>query len=133
MRIEVTQLPPFSSSPNWRGHWREKYKAGKVYHDAIFYSCIDARNRALMEGMSFPFIKARLNLTLVFPEYRRRDRDNYLSMFKPGLDAVVHAGLLLDDDAEHLQIGKVDIVVDPERAPLTVIDIEEVTDGITSG
>ena len=133
MRIEVTQLPPFSSSPNWRGHWREKYKAGKVYHDAIFYSCIDARNRALMEGMSFPFIKARLNLTFVFAEQRRRDRDNTLSRAKPGIDAIVDAGLLLDDDSEHLEIGRVDILVEPERAPMTILEFEEVTDGITSG
>ncbi|GAJ23689.1 unnamed protein product, partial [marine sediment metagenome] len=44
MRIEVTQLPPVSSSPNWRGHWGDKYKDSKVYHDAVFYCCVDARN-----------------------------------------------------------------------------------------
>jgi len=74
--------------------------------------------------MSFPFIKARLNLTFVFAEQRRRDRDNCLASFKTGLDAIVDAGLLLDDDAEHLEIGKVDILVDPERAPLTIIELE---------
>lgn len=124
MRIEVTQLPPVSSSPNWRGYWRGKHKEAKVYHDAVYYCCVDARNRGYREGVSFPFTKARLNLTFVFPELRRRDRDNCLSMFKPGLDAIVDAGLLLDDDAEHLQIGKVDIFVDPGRSPLTVIEIE---------
>ena len=124
MRIEVTQLPPFSSSPNWRGHWGDKYKDSRVYHGAVFYCCVDARNRALMEGKSFPFLRAKLDLTFVFPGYRRRDRDNMLSSAKPGIDAIVDAGLLLDDDVEHLQIGKVDILVDPERAPLTVIDIE---------
>ena len=126
MRIEVSQLPPFSSSPNWRGHWSDKHKAGKVYHDAVFYYCVGARNREEFGGMPLPlFTKARLNLTFVFPEQRRRDRDNCLASFKPGIDAIVDAGLLLDDDSEHLEIGKVDILVDPERAPLTVIDIEE--------
>ncbi|MBA7550870.1 hypothetical protein ES705_43399 [subsurface metagenome] len=48
-----------------------------------------------------------------------------LARFKPGLDGIVDAGLILDDDAEHLEIGKVDILVDPERAPLTVIDLEQ--------
>lgn len=132
MRIEVTQLPPVSSSPNWRGHWREKHQAGEVYHDAVFYCCVDARNRAWLAGsdpITFPFTRARLDLTFIFPEYRRRDRDNCLSRAKPGLDAIVHAGLLIDDDSEHLQIGKVDILVDPERAPLTVIEIEEIADG----
>jgi len=127
MRIEVSQLPPVSSSPNWRGFWPERHKAGKVYHDAVFYCCVDARNRIAFGGMPLPlFTKARLNLTFVFAEQRRRDRDNCLASFKPGLDAIVDAGLLSDDDAEHLEIGKVDILVDPERAPLTIIEIEEV-------
>ena len=125
MRIEVTQLPPVSSSPNWRGHWGEKYTSAKVYHNAVFYCCVGARNKASLRGMEFPFIKARLNLTFIFLEQRRRDRDNLIARFKPGLDAIVDAGLLLDDDAEHLEIGKVDILVDPERAPLTIIELEE--------
>jgi len=126
MRIEVTQLPPVSSSPNWRGHWSDKYKAGKAYHDAVFYYCVDARNRALKAGMSFPFAKARLDLTFVFPQKRRRDRDNMLSQAKPGIDAIVDAGLLLDDDSEHLEIGEINILVEPERAPLTVIELDEI-------
>ena len=126
MRIEVSQLPPVSSSPNWRGYWPERHQAGKVYHNAVFYCCVDARNRGYREGMSFPFTKARLNLTFVFAEHRRRDRDNLLATFKPGLDAIVDAELLLDDDAEHLQIGNVDILVDPERAPLTIIELDEI-------
>ncbi len=125
MRIEVTQLPPVSSSPNWRENWGEKYKDSRVYHAAVYYCCVDVRNRGYLAGMSFPFIKARLNLTFVFAEQRRRDRDNCLASFKPGLDAIVDAALILDDDAEHLEIGKVDILVDPERAPLTVIDLEQ--------
>lgn len=126
MRIEVTQLPPVSSSPNWRGNWGEKYKDSRVYHAAVYYCCVDIRNRGYLEGMSFPFIKARLNLTFVFAEQRRRDRDNCLASFKPGLDAIVDAALILDDDAEHLEIGKVDILVDPERAPLTIIELDEI-------
>ena len=127
MRIEVTQLPPVSSSPNWRGHWGDKYKEARVYHDAVFYCCADVRNRAVVGGQSFPFVKAEVKLTFVLHERRRRDRDNLLARFKPGLDAIVDAGLLLDDDAEHLQIGEVDILVDPGRAPLTVIDVEEIS------
>jgi len=125
MRIEVSQLPPVSSSPNWRGHWTTQRKEARVYHDAVLYSCVDARNRGYAQGISFPFTKARLSLTFVFPEQRRRDRDNLLARFKPGLDGIVASGLLLDDDTEHLEISGVDILVDPKRAPLTVIDIEK--------
>jgi len=119
MRIEVSQLPPVEYSPNWTGSWADRYKAGQVYRDTVFYSCVDARNK----GNWKPFDKARLDLTFVFAVRRRRDRDNLITRFKPGLDAIVDAGLIVDDDAEHLKIGKVDIFVDPERAPLTIIDI----------
>lgn len=125
MRVEVHQLPPVEWSPNWRGHWRERYQAGRVYQLAVFYSCVDRRNRGYAEGISFPFTKARLDLTFIFPEQRRRDRDNLIASFKPGLDGIVASALLLDDDAEHLEIGKVEILVDPERAPLTMIDLEQ--------
>lgn len=125
MRIEVTQLPPKESSPNWRGYWAQRYVTSREYHEAVFYECVDARNRALAESdISFPFLKARLNLTFVFSEQRRRDKDNLLARFKPGLDAVVDAALVVDDDAEHLEIGKVEIVVDPKQAPLTIIELQ---------
>ena len=124
VRIEVPFLPPVEYSSNSREFWAGKYKAGKVYHDAVFYCCVDARNRGDREGLSFPFIKAKLDLTVVFAVLRTRDQDNLLPRFKPGLDAVVDAGLLLADDMEHLEIGKPVVLVDPQRAPLTIIDLE---------
>lgn len=125
MRIEVPQLPPPSLSPNSRAYWAKKNRDKKVYHDTVFYCCVDARNKGLMRGEAFPLIKAKVNLTFVFNDRRRHDRDNLLASFKSGLDAIVDSGLILDDDADHLEIGKVDTVVDPSRAPLVVIEIEE--------
>jgi len=124
MRVEIPMLPPVEYSLNWRGHWAERYKAGRDYGNAVYCECVDARNRGYREGMAFPIIKARLDLTFVFAEHRRRDRDNLLARFKPGQDAIVNSGLLIDDDSEYLQLGKLDILVDPGRAPLTVIEIE---------
>ena len=126
VRIEVPFLPPVEYSPNSRDFWAKKYEAGKVYHDALFYCCVDTRNRGYREGLSFPLVKAKLNLTVVFPELRLRDADNLIARFKPGLDAVVDSGLILADDVEHLEIGEVEVVVDPERAPLTIIELEEI-------
>jgi Holliday junction resolvase RusA-like endonuclease len=123
MRIEVSQLPPSEYSPNWRGFWAVRYNAGQVYKEAVFFACVDARNREVLSLKWEPFNRARLDLTFVFPQRRRRDRDNILSRAKPGIDAIVDAGLIIDDDAEHLEIGKVDILVEIERAPLTVIEI----------
>ncbi len=125
MRIEVQQLPPVEYSLNWRGHWAQRYKAGGVYGNAVFYSAVDARNR-LQEGVHLPFTKAKLDLVFVFPEYRRRDKDNLLARFKPGLDAIVRADLIIDDDAEHLEISSLAVLVDSRRAPLTIITLDEI-------
>ena len=57
---------------------------------------------------------------------RLRDEDNLLARFKPGLDAIVDAGLILDDDVEHLEIGRVEAVVDLKPAPLTIIELDEI-------
>jgi len=123
MRIELPFLPPTEYSPNSRSFWAEQYQAGKEYHDAVFYYCVDARNRGYRQAISYPFLRARLTLTFVFPQSRRRDSDNLLARFKPGLDGIVDAGLLLDDDSEHLVIEPLVIEVDRDRAPLTIIDI----------
>ncbi len=125
MRIEIPMLPPASSSPNAREHWAGKYQDARVYHDAVFYQCVNARNLGYLEGMSFPFLKAKLKLTFVFKDHRRRDRDNLITRFKPGQDSIVDSGLILDDDADHLETGDIVILVDPEQAPLTIIELDE--------
>lgn len=130
MRIEVSQLPPVSSSPNWRGFWAERHEASNIYQTAVFYECVDARNR--LERLPWqpgspPFKKPRLDLTFVFPHHRQRDEDNLRARFKPGQDGIVQAGLVEGDTMEHLVMGSITVEVDPERAPLTVIDIEEAT------
>lgn len=129
MRIEVHQLPSVEYSPNWRGSRFEKYRAGKVYQEAVYYYCVDVRNRAMASSRWAPFGRARVDLTFIFPQSRRRDRDNLIARFKPGLDAIVQAGLVADDDVDHLEIGHIAILVSRERAPLTIIDLEGVTNG----
>lgn len=123
MTIQVTQLPPEELSPNARVHWAEKYQAAQRFLEAVYYSCLEQVNEAGRER--WPYGKARVNLTFIFPRAHRRDRDNLLGMFKPGLDALVKVGLLVDDDSRHLEIGEVNIEVDRGRAPLTIIDLEE--------
>lgn len=123
MRIEVSQLPPREYSPNWRGFWAQRYTGGIVYGKAVYCECVDARNRESWH----PFKRARLNLTFVFRRRRRWDEDNLRARFKPGQDALVQAGLLEGDTMEHLELGTIQCVVDKARAPLTIIELEEVT------
>lgn len=124
MRIEVSLLPPVEYSPNWRGAWPQRYQAGRAYGLAVFYYCIDYKNRL---GAAFtPIQVARLDLILVYPVERVRDRDNVIATFKPGLDSLVRAGLIAGDDYKHLHWGEVNIETDKDRAPLTIIELEEI-------
>jgi len=73
---------------------------------------------------------ARLNLTLIFPELRVRDDDNLWTRFKPGRDALVHAGIIEADDMEHLHIGSMKVIINRDLAPKTIIELidEEATE-----
>ncbi len=124
MRIEVNQLPPPECSPNWRGHWAQRHQAARIYQEAVFYECVDARNRLMAIGEWQPFNRVRIELTFVYPQHRRRDRDNLIAMFKPGLDAIIAADLVADDDVEHVEIGQVNVDVSRTGAPLTIIELK---------
>jgi len=129
MRIEVHQLPPPECSPNWRGFWAGRYRPSRIYQVAVFCCCVDIRNRLqrLPWQRGFPpFQKAQLDLTFIFSTARRRDIDNLLGRFKPGLDGIIQAGLVIDDDMNHVTFGQVQVLVDKGRAPLTIIELKEV-------
>jgi len=49
-----------------------------------------------------PWPKAELQATFYHKQNRRRDGVNYNQMLKAAQDGVVDAGLVIDDDAEHL-------------------------------
>lgn len=125
--IHVSQLPPASSSPNARVHWTVRKRDADTYAEAVYYECVQLRNNIETNGHErfAPLYRARVDLTFIFREKRRRDPDNLVARFKPGLDAVVRAGLLFDDRADLITIGKPKIEVDPARAPETVIVLTE--------
>ena len=69
-----------------------------------------------------------MDLTFVFALERDRDEDNMRARFKPGLDGMVDAELLAGDSPKRLITGKLTMVVDKNRAPLTIIEIKEAGD-----
>lgn len=126
MKIEIEMLPPVECSPNWRGHWAQRYRAAQEFKSAVFYHCLDARNREMtLTGTWVPFQRAIMNLTFIFPHVRERDENNIIARFKPGQDAIVSAGFIPNDSPAHLIRGRLEVLVDPERSPLTIIEMEE--------
>ena len=79
----------------------------------------------LFGGVVLPFRRPVLSLTFVFPNHRERDEDNLRARFKCGQDMVVRAGLILEDNMRYLKVNRLKIIVDPVRAPLTIIELTE--------
>ena len=126
LRIEVPMLPPTENSPNWRGHWAQRYNASKAYAYAVF---LYAGQACMEQGYPKPaFERARMDLTFVFPTKRRRDEDNMRARFKPGQDALVMAEVVRDDKPEHLEMGGITFVADKKQAPLTIIELTDLAE-----
>jgi hypothetical protein len=67
--------------------------------------------------------KAKIHVTLVFPQNRRRDGDNLHIALKPLWDAMRYMAILYDDDVDHLTVT-IEVEIDKARAPLTIITME---------
>lgn len=76
-----------------------------------------ARGRAVVIAAGRPRIeRARRLVTLHYPDKRRRDAENYRPTVKALQDGMVRAGLLPDDDDEHV----LDIGIQPARPDVEV-------------
>jgi len=74
-----------------------KAKAVKEYRTLVDYAAIDARNKNNPTEWD-KLSHARIDVTFVVPDKRRRDKTNMASAFKPGLDGIVDAGIVVDDN-----------------------------------
>jgi Holliday junction resolvase RusA-like endonuclease len=121
LRLEISKLPDKALSPNARGGFWARYKAGRKLKEMVYLLA-----RSKMNGdFDKPMEKASLKLTYVFPQRRRRDPDNFSAMGKYIADGLVLAGVIEDDSAEHLVILPVELKVDKQRAPLTIVEVTE--------
>lgn len=72
------------------------------------------------------YLKPEIEITLIYGQSRRRDLDNTTMALKPLMDALVFWNILIDDSPEFIAGGRPTISqeVDPDRAPLTVVEIK---------
>ena len=109
-----------SANRTTREHWRaRKRRVDGLTGDLIFLrSYVGGRDPAARPY----FERATLRLTLYFTTTHRRDPGNYGqgAGAKSLVDALVHAGWLHDDDAEHLTCAEPVLCVDRERPRVEV-------------
>ena len=97
----VLPLPPQCLSPN-RTH---ATRGGRFKTAAASKKCRKQARKASIEQQiaDTPWAFASVRATFYHKQIRRRDDVNHLAMLKPAYDGIVDAGILLDDDANHLQ------------------------------
>lgn len=116
MKITIKGIPPslneFAGRKNAWG-----YRGCKNSWTQKVWAC------ALKQRPPKPFEHAKVTITYYFRTAHRHDADNYAGKFL--LDGLTEAGIIVDDDLNHIQttiVGKVD-----RKDPRTVIVVEEDT------
>ena len=116
----ILPLPSNLLSPNRppgsMGGRMAKAAASKKYRSL-------AKAAALNESIdSGPWEKATIEATFFYQTKRRRDDVNHLAMLKSAYDGIVDAGVLVDDDSEHLTTTGCHFCTDKEfsRVELTI-------------
>lgn len=89
-------FPPAELSPNSRCHWREKAAAVQAYR----HECEVRARQQIGWTMPPPWKHTNATITFILKDKRRHDWDNLLASFKAGIDGIVDAGLLPDDDVK---------------------------------
>lgn len=123
MRIEIPMLPRSELNPNARVSPFKRAGAAAELRKAAWAIAYNAN-----PAHDVMFEKAKIKVTLVYPNHQvTPDPDNLITMLKPALDGIVDAKIIPNDTKEDVRyVLPMLCEVDPERAPLTVLDIEEV-------
>lgn len=97
--ITLPGLPDPNLSPNSRVSWAVRYRATLVAKDEVV-ALVREQGwfRAPIQG------KVVLKITWCPADRRRRDYDNLVGAMKPYIDALVVAGVLVDDNAGRLSL-----------------------------
>ena len=102
-------LPPVNPKLNAhnKGHWRGKAAAVK--------SLRNLTHALTLEQTRERWPAATIQYRFYFPDKRRRDEANAIHSQKAAVDGVVDAGLIPDDDWQHLSIAGVTCEVDRDN------------------
>jgi len=111
----ILRLPNRALSPNARVHHFARAAATKKYRK-------EAREATAAQGIdSGPWERATIAATFYHKTARRRDDVNAMAMLKPAYDGIVDAGLLVDDDHEHLTTLPASFALDKQEPRVELV------------
>jgi hypothetical protein len=120
-KLAVEMPPRVGSSQNALGRVRDRIRAGHQYRLLVFNQA-----RLGWRVSEPPMRKARLDLEFVFAIRRRRDQMNHIASVKHGVDGLVAAGVIVDDDWDTLSLGTVAQRIEKGCTPYVVMTLTEV-------
>jgi Holliday junction resolvase RusA-like endonuclease len=119
--IELNHLPLYALSLNSRVHWSKRYSLSKKAGSEVA-NLVKSELSGWTCGED-PMDRARISLQFHTKGTRKHDYDNLLSACKAYFDGLVQAGVLVDDDVDHLEIGSMILYRDGRES--TIIKVEE--------
>lgn len=120
MKIILT-LPFVAPSLNkflGRSHWNERHKITKMWYRAIWALCCEQKIKPITK---FP---VNIRTQSFFADNRPRDRSNWITANKFGVDGLVRCGVLPDDSGKYVWEDTVLPLVYGHDKNETVITIE---------
>jgi hypothetical protein len=124
IEFSIPGLAPQAANPNSREHWsklRGKAAEGVKYAMDVLLIA----QAAIPPDSGCPWPKAHVTLTqqVVTP----RDHDNFAASFKPGLDAIIRAGIIVDDSPKHMDLSLRSVRVAHKADQAVLVRIEKQT------
>jgi hypothetical protein len=104
-------LPSRALNPHAKGHWRAKHRATKTAREEAKLMALCATNGAkpMMDKAVVHVIYDTTSAKHI-KGYRPLDEQNANAAVKAYIDGCKDAGIIVDDSAKHLKLGKTDIV-----------------------
>lgn len=97
MIVTVKGVPPSLNAFAGRNNVWDYRKTKQKWTWAVKSACMASKNRPKK-----PWEKAVVDITYFFPDKRRRDPDNFSGKFL--LDGLTKAGVIVDDDLNHISV-----------------------------
>ena len=122
--VRVPGRPPGANALHRQGYWRVR-KDREEWHGIALLAARAARG----PGFGPPFARASLAVEWRCRTQRRRDYDNLVAGLKPLIDGLVSAGIIEDDDSDHLvALGPLTVSsgCSEDETVLTIREVQEV-------
>lgn len=120
--VIIPYLPPRELNPNSWSHWSVRSRVTREERNRAGWQA----REAMLDFKAKPINHARISYIFHVKDKRKHDLDNLLAACKPWQDGLVDGGLLVSDDCDHLELGRVAVVRgDKDQTEIIIENLDE--------